>query len=110
MINACFEHAEFSITNAKRFLTDALPAIAIAINAASVNRRKVQSPDLKSRLGVSPLSGDVFSSVAYSEKPHIALKLLKSFHENTRLSIGRFVHNLDIRAATDPEPTGGFVT
>jgi hypothetical protein len=50
----------------------------------SMGFKSVKSSDLKSMPGFSQLSGDVFSSVAYSEKPHIALKLLKSFHENTR--------------------------
>ena len=50
----------------------------------SMGFKSVKSSDLESRPGFAQLSGDVFSSVAYSEKPHIALKLLKSFHENTR--------------------------
>jgi hypothetical protein len=50
----------------------------------SMGFKSVKSSDLESMPGFSQLSGDVFSSVAYSEKPHIALKLLKSFHENTR--------------------------
>ena len=50
----------------------------------SMGFKSVKSSDLESIPGFSQLSGDLFSSVAYSKKPHIALKLLKSFHENTR--------------------------
>ncbi len=50
----------------------------------SMGFKSVKSSDLESIPGFSQLSGGLFSSVAYSEKPHIALKLLKSFHENTR--------------------------
>ena len=50
----------------------------------SMGFRSVNSSDFDNMPGFSELSGEVFSAPAYLEKPHIALKLLKSFHENTR--------------------------
>ena len=50
----------------------------------SMGFRTVNAADLKDIPGFSHRSGEVFSSPAFTGKPHIALKLLKSFHENTR--------------------------
>jgi FAD-dependent sensor of blue light len=53
-------------------------------NGWSMGFKSVKASDLRDKPGFSDLSEELFSSCAYSEKPHIALKLLKSFHENTR--------------------------
>ena len=50
----------------------------------SMGFRSVKTSDLKNETAFSHLSGEFFSSSAYSANPHIALKLLKSFHQNTR--------------------------
>jgi hypothetical protein len=50
----------------------------------SMGFKSVKNSDFENELGFSQLSDELFTSHAYSEKPHIALKLLKSFHENTR--------------------------
>lgn len=50
----------------------------------SMGFRSVKDSDLKYEAAFSKLSGETFSSSAYSANPHIALKLLKSFHLNTR--------------------------
>jgi hypothetical protein len=50
----------------------------------SMGFRSVKTLDLKNEPAFSQLSGELFSSRTYSDNPHIALKLLKSFHQNTR--------------------------
>ena len=50
----------------------------------SMGFKSVDTSDLQRDPSFSQLSGEVFSSPAFTEKPNIALKLLKSFHENNR--------------------------
>ena len=50
----------------------------------SLGFKSIDTSDLEREPSFSRLSSEVFSSPAFTEKPHIALKLLKSFHENTR--------------------------
>ncbi|MFD2741554.1 BLUF domain-containing protein [Sulfitobacter aestuarii] len=50
----------------------------------SMGFRAVDDSDLAGRPGYAELGGALFDGAALVERPHVALKLLRSFHRNTR--------------------------
>ena len=50
----------------------------------SMGFRSLDAADLSRIPGYAHLSGDTFSTAAYGEDPHMAVRLLRTFHETTR--------------------------
>lgn len=50
----------------------------------SMGFKAVNSADLESEPGFSQFGEDTFSSAKFAAKPHIALRMLKTFHQNAR--------------------------
>jgi len=50
----------------------------------SMGFKSVVASDLERRPSFAYMSDKLFSSPTFNAKPHIAMKLLQSFHENTR--------------------------
>ena len=59
------------------------PSDGRSFSGWSMGFKTLNKEDLKNEPGFAQLSGEVFSSPAFTGKPHIALRLLKSFHQNT---------------------------
>ncbi|MBY8975121.1 BLUF domain-containing protein [Rhodobacteraceae bacterium NNCM2] len=53
-------------------------------NGWSMGFRALRSDDLDRMPGYARLGGELFSSPAFTDQPHIALQMLKTFHQTTR--------------------------